>query len=139
MNFISTRALKNFWSRIQPDTKLLVMLGMMLVLVGSLAWEEDTCGAERLAVQFVMPLQIFEKVSIADAEQRHMTTITIEGKEITRPFGFTNDKWEELKRQYKNGGCIFHYRTNCGTLCGSGGYILIRDGKGIYVIQTWIS
>ena len=27
-------------------TKLLMMLGVMAVLVGSLAWEEDMCGAE---------------------------------------------------------------------------------------------
>lgn len=132
-------AAKAKWSRIQFYTKLLLMLGIMMVLVGNLVWEEENCGAARVAVRFEIPLEIFEKVSIADAEQRQMVTVSIEGQEITRPFGFINDKWEELKQQYRNGDCIFHYRDYCGTLCGSEGYVLIRDGEEISFIQMWVS
>lgn len=57
----------------------------------------------------------------------------------TRPFGFINDKWEKLKRRYEKGDCIFHYRVNCGVLCGGEGYLLIRDGNVIYSLQTKIS
>jgi hypothetical protein len=115
------------------------MLGVMAVLVGSLAWEEDTCGAERVMALAESPLEIFEKKSVAEVEKNEMTTITIEGKETTRPFGFINDRWEKLKWQYKKSDCIFHYQINCGVLCGSEGYLLIRDGEVIYTIQTMIS
>ena len=35
------------WSRMRVPTKPLLMLGVMAVLVGGLAWEEDICDAER--------------------------------------------------------------------------------------------
>lgn len=95
------RAATAKWSRIQYYTKLLLMLGIMVVMVGNHVWEEENCGASKVAARFEIPLEIFEKVSIADAEQRQMVTITTEGEETTRPFGFINDKWEELKLQHK--------------------------------------
>lgn len=132
-------ALKAMWSSMRDSTKLLLMLGVMAVLVGSLAWDEDTCGAERVMALTESPLEIFEKKSVAEVEKIEMSTIAIEGKETTLPFGLINDRWEEQNRRYEKGGCIFHFRTNCGVLCGSEGYLLIRDGEVIYSFLTKIS
>ncbi len=135
-------ALKAVWSRMRLPTKLLLMLGVLAVLVGSLAWEEDTCGAGRVLVLVQLPLETFKKMSVADAEQREMVTVNMEGREATLPFGFTNERWEELKRRYEKGDCLFHYRTSPETwkaLYGSEGYLLIRDGEVIYSIHTEIN
>lgn len=131
--------LKAIWSHMQFSVKLLFMLGVMAVLIDGLAWEEESCGAERVAVSFVPPLEILGNMSVAEVEQRQTTTIKIDGKETTLPFGFINDEWEELKRRNGKRSCIYHYRLNCGVLCGSEGYLLIRDGQVVYLIQTKIS
>jgi hypothetical protein len=132
-------ALKAMWSRMQLPTKLLLMLGILAVLVGSLAWEEDTCGAERVLMLAYYPPEIFQKMSVDEVEANNITTITVDGNETTLPFGFINDKWEELKRQYEKGDCLFHYQIVCGVLCGSEGYLLIRNSEVIYFLQTRIS
>ena len=131
--------LKAAWSRMQLDTKLLLMLGVLAVLVAGLVREEDSCRAGLLVAFAREPLEIFEEVSVSDAEKLNMTTIRLEGKEETLPFGFINDRWEELKRRYETGDCLYHYRMDCGVLCGSEGYVLIRDGRAIYTVQTKIS
>lgn len=132
-------ALTAMCSSMRESTKLLLMLGVMAALVGSLDWEEDTCGAERVVALAESPLEMFEKKSVAEVEKNEMSTITIEGEETTRPSGFVNGRWEKLKRQYQKGGCIFHYRVDCGVLCGSEGYLLIRNGEVIYSFHTKIS
>jgi len=134
-----TGKLKAMWSRIKLDTKLLLLLGFLAVLVAGMVREDDTCRAGLVVAFAREPLDIFEEVSVADAEKSNMTTIGLAGKEVTLPFGFINDRWEELKRRYENGDCLYHYYIDCGTLCGREGYVLIREGKAIYSIRTWIS
>ncbi len=137
--FSVTGSLKAMWSRMQLDTKLLLMLGVLATLVVGLVRDDDSCRVG-LVLAFVRePPEIFEEVSVSDAEKSHMTTIVVDGKAVTRPFGFINDEWEELKRRYEKGDCLYHYRVDCGVLCGGGGYLLIRDGRVIDSIQTWIS
>jgi hypothetical protein len=115
------------------------MLGVLAVLVAGLVRDDDSCRAGLVLAFAREPPEIFEEVSVSDAEKSHMTTIIVDGEAVTRPFGFINDEWKELKRRYEKGDCPYHYRMDCGTLCGSGGYVLIRDGKAIYSIRTWIS
>lgn len=121
------------------DSKVLLIMGIFAVLFGSLAWEEETCGAEILKATAYHPFDVFEKTSIASAETVNSSAVVIEGREMLLPFGLINGKWEELKRQYENGGCLFHYRYNCGLLCSSEGYALIRNGKIVDLVQTRIS
>ena len=136
--FSVANALKTTWNRIQADTKLLLLLGFIVLLVGGLTWEEDTCGAERVVLTAIY-LDNFEKTSISDAEKQETATVIVDGTQTAVPFGHINHEWENLKRQYEKGDCIYHYRTDCGPLCGSEGYLLIRNGNVIDWVLTLIS
>ena len=55
------------------------------------------------------------------------------------PFGYENDTWVALKKQYQAGGIFFYFRTNNATwnnLAGREGYALVQGDQVIGVIIT---
>jgi hypothetical protein len=78
-------------------------------------------------------------LSIRKVEKENLVSIEKEGKKETLPFGFLNDKWNEIKSKIIKGDKIFKFTTNPESwenLAGREGFIVLRGNMVIGTIIT---
>lgn len=122
--------------------KKIILASIFLINFGGNALTTDQCDVEVLREYFKFPVELMVAESVSEIEKIHMTTIYIDGKAKTLPFGYNNSRWEELKSLRKEGDCIIYFSASQETWekkMGSRGYILLREGEPIYGFVTAVN
>lgn len=92
---------------------------------------------DRLAARADESIVFVGQQSIADMEKEEMATVGPDGSVPDMPFGLLNNEWEKLKALYRDGDCIFFFKTgpeSWGALHGVEGYVLVRDGEAVFTL-----
>ena len=116
---------------------LAVIFSMMMGC--SPSQSSENCGVDRLAAMTDDPILFVKQQSISDMEKEEMATVGVDGSKPDIPFGLLNDEWEKFKDLYRDGDCIFYFKTGPESWEARGGiegYVLVRDGEAIYTLVT---
>jgi len=83
-------------------------------------------------------------LTVAQVEQESLEELRKSQREDVPPvpFGFINDRWNELKSQYEEGDELYFFRSDKRSwldLCGEQGYVLIRKNELLDLLVTVIN
>ncbi len=82
---------------------------------------------------------LINKLSVEELQQKHLTKIKFEEKDLSLPFGYLYGEWLQLKSMLEPGDEIWEFQSPSEyweSLCGSAGVVLLRKGLVIFSIET---
>jgi hypothetical protein len=83
-----------------------------------------------------------EKLTIEEAETKHMVQLNLDSKTVSVPFGYQNKEWAHFKLLVKPGDEIWEYDSPgdyWSSLCGRAGIALVRGDEIIFDIVTMMN
>jgi hypothetical protein len=105
---------------------------LIILFLSSCNQYRNLTNEEFLKTKFCPSCDFEGPLNIEDVEKEHLVILKRNGREDTVPFGYINKEWKRLKRNYKTGAELYHFRTDKGSwlvLCGQDGYVLIRNKR----------
>ena len=83
-----------------------------------------------------------EKLTIEEAETKHMVQLNLDSKTVSVTFGYQNKEWAHFKLLVKPGDEIWEYDSPgdyWSSLCGRAGIALVRGDEIIFDIVTMMN
>lgn len=116
----------------------LISAGALLLSLCSYLPVASACDISKAQTEIGSRFTLQGSESISNIEKKNRISILVNGKRVSRVFGYSNENWRKFKSKVRNGDCVVHFNTpdsEWNPLEGGSGYALIRKG---HVVESFL-
>ncbi len=98
----------------------------------------SACDISKAQAEIGSKFSLQDRESIKSIEEKYRTTILVDGRSVSRIFGYSNESWRKFKGKIRSGDCVVPFSTpdtQWNPLEGGSGYVLIRKGR---VVESFL-